>query len=154
LAPLLIHVQLPKQIGFPVVSAKLHNDNLSLRQDRFLATGDPTEEENQTLWHIPLGLLTVSDDDKVSVDWHAVLSERESTIDLDGAELFKLNLGTTGVYRVAYEPSYLDTLGMEAGKKDSLLSPKDRVGLVSDAHQLSRSVDSIPSFLELGNIRS
>ena len=111
---------------------------------------------------VPLGFLTVSKDGKAEVDHKAFLTERSTTIDLKGASLFKLNSGTTGVYRcvhsascptrflsltfpfvrvrrVAYSPEHLDLLGLEASKKEGALTPEDRVGLVSDAHRLVRA---------------
>lgn len=41
--------------------------------------------------------------------------------------------------RVAYSSTHLDALGKESSKKNSVLSPEDRVGLVADAHKLSKA---------------
>lgn len=38
------------KIGFPVVTVEENGDSITVRQDRFLSTGDPSEEENQTIW--------------------------------------------------------------------------------------------------------
>lgn len=38
------------KIGFPVLTVTEHDGKLHIRQDRFLASGDATEEENQTIW--------------------------------------------------------------------------------------------------------
>lgn len=38
------------KIGYPVITVKESGDKLHIRQDRFLASGDATEEENKTLW--------------------------------------------------------------------------------------------------------
>lgn len=39
------------KVGFPVISVEEQGDGkIKVRQDRFLKTGDATEEENQTLW--------------------------------------------------------------------------------------------------------
>ncbi|KAL7413267.1 putative AAP1-alanine/arginine aminopeptidase [Mrakia frigida] len=128
------------KIGFPVLTVKeIEGGKIEVRQDRFLSTGDVKPEENETIWPVPLGFLTVSKNGKAEIDHKAFLSTRSTTIDLKGASLFKLNSGTTGVYRVAYSPEHLDLLGLEAAKKDSALTPEDRVGLVSDAHRLARA---------------
>lgn len=38
------------KIGYPVVTVKESKDSITVRQDRFLSTGDPNEKENETLW--------------------------------------------------------------------------------------------------------
>ncbi|SAM58350.1 probable AAP1-alanine/arginine aminopeptidase [Ustilago bromivora] len=126
--------------GFPVLTVTEEADGLRIKQNRFLSTGDPTPEEDETLWYVPLMLKTVGSDGKVSVDREAFLkSEREVKIPLANAKhvTYKLNAETIGVYRVAYSPERLAKLGEEAAKKDSALSLEDRVGLVSDAFTLA-----------------
>ncbi|KAG8887646.1 Aminopeptidase 2 mitochondrial [Tulasnella sp. 332] len=127
------------KIGFPVVTVREHGDSITIRQDRFLATGDPTEEENQTIWEIPLSIKTVDADGKVSVDRAILLTEREATIKVDTSRPFKLNSGTTGVYRVAYTPERITKLGEEAAKSGSAFSLEDRMGLVADAFILAKA---------------
>jgi len=53
--------------------------------------------------------------------------------------LYKLNTGTTGVYRVLYLPEHLSKLGDEAAQTNSSLSREDRMGLISDAFVLGRA---------------
>jgi aminopeptidase 2 len=86
------------KIGFPVITVEEVDGGKSIkvRQDRFLNTGDVKPEENETLWYVPLELKTVNGG-KVSVDHKAVLEGREKTLDLGGAETFKLNAETVGV---------------------------------------------------------
>jgi aminopeptidase 2 len=40
------------KIGFPVLTVTEEPDSITVRQDRYLETGDVTEEENQTLWYV------------------------------------------------------------------------------------------------------
>ncbi|KAG9007087.1 Aminopeptidase 2 mitochondrial [Tulasnella sp. JGI-2019a] len=127
------------KIGFPVVTVKENEASITVRQDRFLSTGDPSEQDNQTIWHIPLSIKTVDGDGKVSVDRAVVLTEREATIKVDTSKPFKLNSGTTGVYRVAYTPKRITKLGEEAAKAKSAFSLEDRMGLVSDAFILAKA---------------
>ncbi|KAG8902684.1 Aminopeptidase 2 mitochondrial, partial [Tulasnella sp. 408] len=68
------------KIGYPVVTVKESNDSITVRQDRFLSTGDPSDKENETLWQIPLNVKTADASGKVSTDRSIVLSEREATI--------------------------------------------------------------------------
>lgn len=89
--------------------------------------------------HIPVGLLTVDQDGKSSVDKSTLLSTKSTELAVPASGLWKLNAGTTGVFRVAYSSDHLNALGVEASKANSALSPEDRVGLVSDAFTLARA---------------
>ncbi|KAH7340339.1 leucyl aminopeptidase [Rhizoctonia solani] len=127
------------EIGFPFLTVTETADSIRVRQDRFLSTGDATDTENQTIWHIPLSLLTTGADGKSTVDHNIVLSERETEIKLDTSKPWKLNAGTVGVFRTAYTPDRLGKLGEEAARSGSAFSLEDRVGLVSDAMVLARA---------------
>jgi aminopeptidase 2 len=51
------------KVGFPVVSATATADGkVKVRQDRFLATGDVKDEENETLWFVRVALVPPSRD--------------------------------------------------------------------------------------------
>jgi aminopeptidase 2 len=39
------------KIGFPVLTVTETADSIKVRQDRYLETGDVTEDENTTLWY-------------------------------------------------------------------------------------------------------
>ena len=122
------------RIGFPVISVEEMNGKLKLTQNRFLSTGDVKPEEDETLWYVPLEIKTIKGG-KVSVDHEGILDHRSMTYDLAGADSFKLNAETVGVYRVSYAPERLVKLGKEA----SSFSVEDRVGLISDATTLARA---------------
>ena len=64
-----------------------------------LGTGDVKPEEDETLWWVPLELLTVDKAGKKSVDHKAVLEGRETTIKIDNVAdaTYKINAETTGV---------------------------------------------------------
>ncbi|KAM0754815.1 hypothetical protein T439DRAFT_321862 [Meredithblackwellia eburnea MCA 4105] len=132
------------KIGFPVISVKETAKGLVVRQNRFLSTGDPSPEEDETLWKIPLSLLRVVDGRAV-VDRDLLLTTREVVVPVDGSTDFKFNFGTSGVYRVLYEPERLVKLGELAAQKNSALSTNDRMGLVQDAMVLASSGYSITS---------
>lgn len=126
------------QQGFPVISATEKGDSIYVEQHRFLQMGDPTPEEDSTLWHVPLGLKT-----KKYVDSKSMLrGQRSMHIPFERANssFWKLNADTTGVYRVVYTPEHLARLGEVASLgPSSPLSVEDRVGLVDDAYSLAHA---------------
>ncbi|THH32969.1 hypothetical protein EUX98_g1220 [Antrodiella citrinella] len=127
------------KMGFPVVTVTETKDAIHVRQDRFLETGPAPAEHNETIWTIPLSLLTVSADGKAVVNTKIVLDSREKTIPIDTTKPFKINAGTTGVYRVLYSPERLDKIAEEAAKHDSVFSLEDRIGLLMDAPALAQA---------------
>ena len=138
--------------GFPVVSVEEKEDSIVVRQNRFLSTGDPTKEEDATLWHVPLALKTVGEKG-AETDFGTVLAEeREKEIALPGAKekLWKLNAETIGVYRVLYTAEHLQKLGRAAARDHDAFSIEDRVGLLGDALTLSQAgYASTSSWLDL-----
>ncbi|KAJ3551896.1 hypothetical protein NM688_g4446 [Phlebia brevispora] len=131
--------QLVKRTGFPIVTVKETKDGIAVRQDRFLATGPAEPKDNETIWTIPLNLVTVDSNGKVTIDRTLVLDEREKAIHLDTSKPFKLNAGTAGVYRVLYTPERLTKIAQEAVKEDSVFGVEDRIGLVYDALALAKA---------------
>ncbi|CCM04355.1 uncharacterized protein FIBRA_06527 [Fibroporia radiculosa] len=128
-----------KKVGYPVITVTETKDGIHLRQDRFLETGPASPDENETIWTVPLSLLSVSDNGDILLDTQAVLDSREKTISLDISKPFKLNAGTISFCRVLYTPERLVAIGKEAAKNPSLFSIVDRLGLVYDALELARA---------------
>ncbi|KAF8633724.1 hypothetical protein AX17_004382 [Amanita inopinata Kibby_2008] len=127
------------KIGFPVLTVTENANGIHVRQDRFLETGRAEGKDNETLWNVPLSLLTVGEDGKATINKSIILKDREMTIPLDISKPFKLNAGTSGVYRVLYTPERLEKIAHEAAKDDSCFSFNDRLGLVHDAMALSKA---------------
>ncbi|GAA5919724.1 hypothetical protein JCM1841_000771 [Sporobolomyces salmonicolor] len=140
------------KVGFPVVTVEETADSLTLRQNRFLATGDPKPSEDETLWTIPLAIKTFGSAEKPKI---TMMSTRELTIPkLEG--LYVLNAGTAGAFRISYPASHLAKLADEASKSDSGISLTDRIGLVQDAVHLSeagytRTATAFTLFQKLSN---
>ncbi|KAI6036643.1 hypothetical protein BKA83DRAFT_4165803 [Pisolithus microcarpus] len=101
--------------GFPIL----------VRQDRFLETGPAEEKDNQTIWSIPLALLSVDETGKVKVD----------NIVLDTREAFKSTYSEERLYRIA----------REAAMGDSIFSVKDRIGLILVWDSISRNLHLLVS---------
>lgn len=94
---MVITLMLSVQIGFPVLTVTESDGKLKIRQDRFIASGDVTEDENKTIWYIPLTVLTTDSTGKAVIDRKTVLESKEIEISVDTTKPFKLNAGTVGV---------------------------------------------------------
>lgn len=143
------------KIGFPVLTVTETAGGIQVRQDRFLETGRANDKDNETLWNVPLSILSVGQDGKIIHDRKTVLNEREKFFELDVSKPFKLNAGTTGVYRVLYTPERLAKIAEEAAKPNnqSSFTLDDRIGLVHDAMALSKAgLAKLSSALTLVNL--
>ncbi|KAJ7877349.1 leucyl aminopeptidase [Mycena leptocephala] len=141
------------KIGFPLITVTETSTGIHVRQDRYLNNGTPSADDNETIWNIPLAILTVAEDGQVHVDKTAILEEREKTWAIDTSRTFKLNAGTIGFYRVSYTPERLAKIATEAAKKDSVFSLSDRIGLLCDVSELSKAgLTQVSSLLTLIDI--
>lgn len=127
-------------IGYPVLTVDAKQEQSSLRlnvsQNRFLNSGNVKEEEDQTIWSVPLRLVTDKSHDLTAESARGLLNTRSVTIDLPvDVNYFKFNYEQAGFYRVQYPGEWLEKLGkaVEEGKFGS----SDRIGIVSDIFSLS-----------------
>ncbi|TFY80729.1 hypothetical protein EWM64_g3287 [Hericium alpestre] len=127
------------KMGYPVITVMETKDGIRVRQDRFLEDGPAKPEDNETIWTVPLFLLAGSADGKSLIDKSAVLNVREKEFKIDTSKPFKLNAGTSGVYRVLYTPERLANIAQEAAKGEAIFSLNDRIGLVHDAMALAKA---------------
>lgn len=104
---------------------------ITVTQHRFLQDGSQDPEDDKVLWPLRLRIRT-----KHGVDDELELLERTKTIKVP-TEFFKLNADQSGFYRVLYSPQRLQTLGRNA--RANLLSPEDKIGLLSDALAMAGS---------------
>ncbi|KAL4243857.1 Aminopeptidase [Abortiporus biennis] len=128
-----------KKTGFPVITVVESKDGISLRQGRFLESGSPDAEENETIWTIPLSLLTVSSDGIPHIDNRIVLDKWQNFIELDTTKPYKLNAGTVSFYRVLYPKARLLDIAKLAAQGITPFTPEDRIGLLSDALALAKA---------------
>lgn len=121
-----------REIGYPVlaISEDTAKKTVTVKQNRFLRTGDVTAEDDKTIYPIILGLRT-----DAGVDRSTLMTEREMTLDVSAGSFFKLNADHPSVYRTLYSPDILARLGKAA--QDGSLSIADRTGMVSDAAALT-----------------
>ncbi|EPQ58615.1 hypothetical protein GLOTRDRAFT_36981 [Gloeophyllum trabeum ATCC 11539] len=127
------------KMGFPVITVSETEKGIHVRQDRFLASGPAEPKDNETIWTVPLQVVSVNEHGQAVINRDAVLDVRERTIPFDTNKPFKLNAHNTGVYRVLYSPERLAKIASEAAKENSLFSLSDRMGLIHDAIALSKA---------------
>ncbi|KAJ7273515.1 ERAP1-like C-terminal domain-containing protein [Mycena haematopus] len=128
-----------KQQGFPVITVTENANGIHVRQDRFIETGQVDPNENETIWNVPLSIVTADPNGHVNIDKSAILEEREKNIALDTNGTYKLNANTVGVYRVLYTPERLAKIAVEASKENSIFSLDDRMGILYDSNALSKA---------------
>lgn len=134
-----------KEIGFPVLTVAEEPGQITIKQSRFLATGDIKPEEDETVWWVPLGLQGRVGTDEVQT---LALTTREDTILDINDDFYKLNHNGTGFYRTNYPPSRLTKLGSQLDK----LSVDDRASIIGSAAALAKAgyatTPALLSFLE------
>ncbi|EED15112.1 aminopeptidase, putative [Talaromyces stipitatus ATCC 10500] len=132
-----------RKIGYPVVTVAEEPGQISLRQNRFLSSGDVKPEEDETVWWIPLGIKSGAQPTQVKLD---ALTSKSDTFRGINEEFYKINKDHSGFYRTNYPPQRLAKLGQSL----HLLSTEDKIGLVGDAAALAVSGESTtPALLAL-----
>ncbi|EYE95879.1 M1 family metallopeptidase [Aspergillus ruber CBS 135680] len=130
-----------RKIGFPVVTVAEEQGRVSVRQNRFLSTGDVKPEEDESTWWIPLGIK--SDLNTTDVDSRALNSKVDTIKGISQDSFYKINRDLSGFYRTNYPADRLAKLG----KSRDLLSTEDKIGLIGDAAALAVSGEGTTSAL-------
>ncbi|KAK8862013.1 peptidase family M1-domain-containing protein [Apiospora arundinis] len=118
------------KIGFPLLTVAEEPGQISVRQSRFLSTGDVKPEEDETTWWIPVGLQGKAGTQEVQ---SLALTTKEETIrDIDD-DFYKLNHNGFGFYRTNYPPARLAKLGTQLEK----LTIEDKVATLGSARDLA-----------------
>lgn len=120
-----------RELGYPVlsVSEDATNKTVTVKQNRFLRTGDVTPEDDKVVYPVILGLRT-----EAGIDRSTVMTERKITLDVPAGSFFKLNADHASVYRTLYSPEILARLCKAA--QAGTMSIADRTGMVADAAAL------------------
>ncbi|ETS77466.1 hypothetical protein PFICI_11340 [Pestalotiopsis fici W106-1] len=134
-----------KKIGFPVLTVAEEPGQITVKQSRFLATGDVKPEEDETVWWVPLGFQGKVGTSEVQT---LALTAKEDTIrDIDN-DFYKLNDNGTGFYRTNYPPERLAKLGSQLDR----LSVDDRASTIGSAAAVAKAgygtTPALLSFLE------
>ena len=124
-----------KKVGYPVITVteNTSDSSITVKQNRFLRTGDVKPDEDEVLFPVILGLRT-----KKAVNEELMLTKREQTFKLDdGLDFYKLNADHSALFRTNYTPERLSKLGEAA--RSGLLTVEDRAGMIADAGVLAAS---------------
>ncbi|KAG6024767.1 hypothetical protein E4U41_001688 [Claviceps citrina] len=118
------------KIGHPVVTVAEEPGQISVKQSRFLSTGDVKPEDDTTTWWVPLGLEGKKAESGVSA---LSLGKKEETIGGIDDDFYKLNSGATGFYRVNYPPARLAKLASQLDR----LSTEDKIAIIGSTADLA-----------------
>lgn len=116
-----------------MVSVSEGTDQLEIRQNRFLSTGDAKAEEDLTTWWIPLGMK--SGPELTAENPRALISSTDTIRGIGKDSFYKINKDLSGFYRTNYSPDRLKRLGQSL----ELLSTEDKIGMIGDAAALAVS---------------
>jgi aminopeptidase 2 len=115
------------KVGYPLLYVKEDEDSdtITITQHRFLQSGKILPEDDKVLYPVYLNTKINQGIDETS---HLFSRSDKFAVDLN---FYKLNSGQTGLYRVLYPLSRWEKLGKQL-YTPGLLTPSDRVGLISD----------------------
>lgn len=134
-----------EKIGFPVVTVTEEPGQISVKQSRFLTSGEVSAEEDTTTWWIPMGLKTGPQ--ATDAKREALTEKQDVYRDID-TSFYKLNTDQTGFYRTNLPPQRLIQLSKDLDK----LSVTDKIGLIGDAGAMAiagqGTTSALLSFLE------
>lgn len=106
---------------------------ISIRQNRFLSSGDAKPEEDQTTWWIPLGIK--GDSNAADANTRALVTKEDTIRGVGEDSFYKINKDLSGFYRTNYPTGRLAALGQSLDR----LSTEDKIGLIGDAAALAVS---------------
>ncbi len=109
------------KMGFPVVTVGEEPGQISVKQSRYLSTGDVKAEDNSTTWWVPLGLEGKAGSKAVT---SIALTKKEDIVREIDDSFYKINKDTAGFYRTNYPPARLAKLGSQTER----LSISDKIG--------------------------
>ncbi|KAK3689171.1 peptidase family M1-domain-containing protein [Podospora appendiculata] len=121
-----------QKIGFPVLTVTEGSNEITVKQSRFLSTGDVKPEDDTTTWWVPLAVKGSTSTEGVQ---ELALTTKDMTVSGISSDFYQLNVGATGFYRVNYPESRLRTLGTQLDR----LSTEDKIYITGSAADLAFS---------------
>ncbi|PNP56137.1 hypothetical protein THARTR1_03662 [Trichoderma harzianum] len=131
-----------QNMGFPVASIEENENQITVRQARFLSTGDVTLEDDTTVWWLPLSLEDVSDKRNTS---SITLTQKQHTFNVN-KEFYIINTNAIGFYKVHYPPERLSIIASQLDR----LSTEDKIYIISSAADMAfAGFSNTATFLDL-----
>ncbi|KAL7907803.1 peptidase family M1 domain-containing protein [Trichoderma velutinum] len=115
--------------GFPVVSIEENGDHITVRQTRFLSTGDVISEDDTTVWWLPLSLEDISGSQNTS---SITLAQKENIFNVN-KDFYIINADAIGFYKVNYPPERLSIIASQLNQ----LSTEDKIFIISSAADMA-----------------
>lgn len=121
-----------EKIGYPVLTVAEEPGQVTIKQSRFLSTGDAKPEDDTTTWWAPLSF-----EGKVGAEGvqPLALTTKEETIRDVNDDFYVINKNAPGFYRVNYPPQRLQKLGTQLDR----LSTEDKIFIAGSAGDLAFS---------------
>ncbi|KAF3766168.1 hypothetical protein M406DRAFT_339443 [Cryphonectria parasitica EP155] len=121
-----------EEIGFPVLTVAEEPGQITIKQSRFLSTGDVKPQDDTTTWWVPLAFEGKTGAQGVQ---SLALTTKEDTIrDVDD-EFYVINKNAPAFYRVNYPLARLQKLGSQLDR----LSTEDKISITGSAADLAFS---------------
>lgn len=133
------------QGGYPLVSATRTGDQLTLRQEEFVASVGEVNSDKS--WWIPITFAHKSDPSFANTDTALWMNDKEHQIShgLAEDEWFILNVQQVGYYRVNYDTHSWQLLIDELNKGDhTIFPPTNRAQMVDDINVLANTLRTAP----------
>lgn len=121
-----------EKIGFPVLTVAEEPGQISVKQSRFLSTGDVKPEEDTTTWWVPLAFEGKAGAQGVQ---SLALTAKEDTIHDVNDDFYLINKDATAFCRVNYPSQRLQKLGTQLSR----LSTEDKIFITGSAADLAFS---------------
>ncbi|UKZ83833.1 hypothetical protein TrVFT333_011646 [Trichoderma virens FT-333] len=118
-----------QNMGFPVVSIEENGSQVTLKQSRFLSTGDVKPEDDTTIWWLPLSLERVPGNQDTS---STILTKKEDIFNIN-QEFYKINANAVGFYKVNYPPERLSVMASQLNR----LSTEDKIFTISSTADMA-----------------
>ncbi|KAJ8380663.1 hypothetical protein SKAU_G00014410 [Synaphobranchus kaupii] len=127
------------QEGFPLITVEVKGREVSLSQERYLKSEDPTQTSG-FLWQVPLTYIT----SRSSTVHRFLLKTKTDVLYLpEEVEWIKFNVDMSGYYIVHYEAGGWDSLISLLQHNHTALSSNDRASLINNIFQLV-SIGKVP----------
>ncbi|XP_043819667.1 leucyl-cystinyl aminopeptidase [Dromiciops gliroides] len=128
------------QPGFPLVTVQRKGKQITVQQERFFLNTTNSgihPLDSSHLWHIPLSYI-ISDCKPHECTQVALLDKKSDVLNLtEEVQWVKFNVDMTGYYIVHYAEDDWEALIKQLQRNISVLSDKDRAGLINNIFELS-----------------